>query len=84
MIPIQKLLSRIRFDRDFAVGEFVIGYQDRFSAEILRVPLKEVVESVGGAHAIELVNDEGKLVSIPFHRIVEVRRNGEIIWERPR
>lgn len=82
MIPIQKLLSRIRYDRDFAVGEFVLGYQDRFSPELHHVSLREVVESASGA--IELWNDEGRLVAIPLHRIVEVRRNGEIIWERAR
>lgn len=84
MIPIHQLLSRIRFDRDFAQGEFVIGYQDRFSPDIIRVPLKEVVESPGGGQALELLNSAGELVSIPMHRIVEVQRDGVVIWERAR
>lgn len=84
MIPIQKLLSRIRFDPEFGRGEFVLGIEDRFSPDIVRVPFKEVTQSPAGGHAITLQNDEGERVSIPLHRIVEVTRNGEVIWERPR
>ncbi len=42
MMPIQKLLNRIRWDEAFAKGDFVIGYYDRVDKKINQVPLDEV------------------------------------------
>ena len=42
MIPIQDLLHRIRWDSEFAKGEFVLGYYDRVGDRIVRVPFRRV------------------------------------------
>jgi hypothetical protein len=42
MIPIHELLNRIRWDPEFAKGNFELGYYDRAENGIIVVPLKEV------------------------------------------
>jgi len=42
MIPIHELLNRIRWDPEFARGDFQLGYYDRAEDRIILVPLKEV------------------------------------------
>ena len=42
MIPIHELLNRIRWDPEFAKGDFELGYYDRAENRMIMVPLKEV------------------------------------------
>jgi uncharacterized protein (UPF0248 family) len=42
MIPIHELLSRIRWDPEFAKGDFQLGYYDRTEDRIISVPLKGI------------------------------------------
>jgi uncharacterized protein (UPF0248 family) len=81
--PIHELLSRIRWDTEFARGRFELGYHDRFAHQIVLVPLHEVrfPEDVPGM--FELLDDQGESFRIPFHRVREVRKDGQVIWQRP-
>jgi len=83
MIPIQELLSRIRWDPEFGRGQFIIGYLDHIEAQIVRVPLARIqfqTESPGSFDAIEA---DGSVHAVPYHRVREVYRDGELIWRRP-
>jgi hypothetical protein len=54
MIPIHELRNRIRWDPEFAKGEFHWGYYDRAEDRIILVPLKEVTverNQVRGGHS---------------------------------
>lgn len=82
MIPIQDLLNRIRWDETFAKGEFIIGYYDRVEEHIIRVPFRELFFPEGDHFAFQLVDDEGETHSIPYHRVKEVYKDGELIWHR--
>ena len=42
MIPIHELLNRIRWDSEFAKGNFQLGYYDRAEDRIILVPLQEI------------------------------------------
>jgi hypothetical protein len=42
MIPIHELLSRIRWDPEFAKGDFQLGYYDRAEDRIILVPFQEL------------------------------------------
>lgn len=84
MIPIQDLLRRIQWDRQFAKGDFVIGYHDRVADRIVRVPFQRVHLERGEHFAFEAVEDDGSLHTVPFHRVREVWRAGELIWRRER
>ena len=82
MTPIHELLNRIRWDQDFAQGEFVIGFFDRLERHIIEVPLREVRFPAGDHFAFEFTDAEGETHSVPFHRVRRVYKNGELIWSR--
>jgi uncharacterized protein (UPF0248 family) len=83
MIPIQDLLHRIRWGPEFGRAEFEIGYYDRVTHVIVRVPLRHVRFEKGEHFAFEAVEDDGSVHTVPLHRVREVWRNGERIWRRP-
>ncbi|WP_455235291.1 DUF504 domain-containing protein [Thiogranum longum] len=82
MKPIQELLNRIRWDKTFAQGDFIIGYYDRVEDRIIRVPLREIFFEPDDHFSFDLIDEEGEVHSIPLHRIKEVFKNGELIWHR--
>ena len=82
MIPIRRLLSRIRWDREFGRGHFEIGWYDRVLDAIVRVPFSEVIFPPDARGAIEVMGPDGVIRSVPLHRIREVYRNSELIWRR--
>lgn len=81
MIPIQDLLNRIRWDEHFG-GAFVIGYYDRVRDAIVQVAFSEISFPPGDHFAFELIDEEGIVHSVPYHRVRHVLRNGELIWQR--
>ncbi len=82
MIPIQALLNRIRWDHDFAQGEFVIGYYDRVEDRIIKVPLRELYFDAEDHFSFQVYDDEDELHTVPFHRVKEVYKDGQMIWQR--
>ena len=83
MTPIHELLNRIRWDKAFGRGRFEIGFYDRLENAIERVAFRAIVFPAGERRAFELVDASGQWRRIPFHRVREVYRNGQIIWQRP-
>jgi len=83
MMPIHKLLNRIRWDKEFGRGRNEIGFLDRREDTIHRVALKGVLFPAGERRAFEMVDEFGQVRRIPFHRIREVYRDDRIIWKRP-
>ncbi len=82
MTPIQDLLHRIRWDPRFARSEFVIGYYDRSTRGIVRVPLRHVNFASGERFFFEAIEDDGSAHEVPLHRVRELWRDGELIWQR--
>ncbi len=82
MTPIHELLSRIRWDKEFGRGHFEIGYFDRNEGVIHRVALQTVVFPADDRHTFEVTDDSGQARRIPFHRVREVVRDGQLIWRR--
>ena len=82
MIPIHELLSRIRWDEHFAASRFVIGYWDRVEGRVLHADLREIMWDADNPSFFDLVDDEEVTHGIPFHRVREVWRDGELIWQR--
>ena len=83
MIPIHELLNRIRWDSEFAKGSFELGYYDRTENRIIMVPLKEVTFSTESPSTFELMDPEGQVHRVPFHRVREIYKNAQRIWHRP-
>jgi uncharacterized protein (UPF0248 family) len=83
MLPIHKLLSRIRWDPRFRAGRFELGYFDRRARCILTVALEAIHFPTDRPRIFELVDEAGERHRIPFHRVRRVTRDGRVIWERP-
>jgi uncharacterized protein (UPF0248 family) len=82
MIPVHELLNRIRWDQGFAKADFVIGYYDRVRDDIEYVPFIRLAFPADDAFRFVLVDGEGQVHNIPYHRVRVVYRNGERIWHR--
>lgn len=82
MTPIQDLLHRIRWDPEFGLGEFIIGYYDRIKHEIILVPFLKITFPNNAPSVFELIDSEGLTHSIPLHRVKSVYKNGDLIWHR--
>jgi len=82
MIPIHELLSRIRWDPEFGRGRFEIGYYDRILGTIQRVAFREIVFPPGEGQVFEIMDEADKVRRIPFHRVREVARDGQVVWRR--
>lgn len=82
MIPIRELLNRIRWDPEFSQGEFVIGYYDRVEDRIIKAPLQEIHIDPKDHFVFKLLDEEGKLHSVPYHRIKQVYKDDQLIWHR--
>lgn len=82
MLPIHKLLSRIRWDPRFRIGRFVLGYYDRMARRIVLVPFETVRFPTDTPRCFDIWDEEGDLHRIPFHRMRQVYRNGRLIWHR--
>jgi len=82
LTPIHELLNRIRWDREFGQGKFVIGYYDRVEDRIIRVPLREIFFEPEDHFSFDLIDHDGELHSIPLHRIKEVYKDEVLIWHR--
>jgi uncharacterized protein (UPF0248 family) len=82
MIPIHELLNRIRWDSEFAKGNFQLGYYDRAEDRIILVPLQEITFPEDSPQTFQLTDLEGQAHRIPFHRVREVYRDSQRIWHR--
>ncbi len=81
METIRELLSRIRWDDEFGKGSFDIGIYDRVADAVELHPLEELHLEQGNHFSFSITID-GEVLAIPFHRIREVRKNGQTIWNR--
>ncbi len=84
MMPIDKLLDRIRWDPEFGRAQFEIGYHDRVRRRTVRVPFARVAFEPGNRFSFIAVEADGSTHDVPLHRVREVYRNGELIWQRGR
>lgn len=82
MMPIKDLLNRIRWDQEFGRAEFVIGYYDRLADRVVRVPFDRIRMEHENHFGFEALEADGSTHSVPFHRVRDVWRDGELIWHR--
>ena len=82
MIPIHELLARIRWDPEFGRARFVIAYLDHKRDALVRVPFERIRLPEDHRFAFEAQEDDGTRHRVPYHRVREVWRDGELIWAR--
>ena len=82
MTPIHDLLNRIRWDKEFARGQFELGYFDRIEGRVITVPFQSIEFPTEAPGTFNLVDGEGRFHHVPFHRVREVWKDGRCIWKR--
>jgi uncharacterized protein (UPF0248 family) len=82
MVPIESLLDRIRWDAEFGRAAFTIGYYDRVAQTIVTLPFDRIEIDPANHFSFTASQPDGSLHEVPFHRVREVHRNGELIWQR--
>jgi uncharacterized protein (UPF0248 family) len=82
MKPIHELFSRIRWDEEFGAANFEVGYVDKLEQAVVRVSFRELIFDPDDHFRFQLVDQEGEVHAIPYHRVKELYRNGELIWHR--
>lgn len=82
MTPLHELLARIRWDQEFGAARFEIAYLDHAEKHLIRIGLNEVHPDPESHAMFCIVDRDGVLRSIPYHRVKQVFRNGELIWQR--
>ena len=82
MIPIQDVLHRIQWDPACRGSRFEIGYIDRVAGTIVRVPFGELHLDGGAPASLTVRDPDGSVLRIPLHRVRQVWRDSEIVWER--
>jgi uncharacterized protein (UPF0248 family) len=83
MIPIHELLARIHWDPEFGRGRFEVAYLDRKYGRVVRLSLDRIETQPGEHFSFDAIEDDGMVHTVPYHRVHEVRRDGEVIWSRP-
>ena len=82
MIPIQDLLHRIQWDSEFGRAAFQVGYVDRVAGDTVRVPFGDVRLEHGQLVVLNAFDEDGSPATIPLHRVREVWRDGQLVWQR--
>ncbi|MGJ9418170.1 DUF504 domain-containing protein [Massilia sp. CMS3.1] len=83
MTPIHEIINRIVWDTEFGNADVVIGYYDRVFKRIVRVSFERIRIERGQHFGFDLIGRDGEARMVPFHRVREVARNGELVWSRP-
>ncbi|WP_455219656.1 DUF504 domain-containing protein [Kaarinaea lacus] len=78
----QEILSQIRWDEHLTADSFIIGYYDRMEDTIIKVAFKEIRFPDDHHFMFEVIDEEGGLHSIPYHRVKEIYQDGRLIWHR--
>jgi uncharacterized protein (UPF0248 family) len=84
MVALDRLLHRIKWDREFGSGEFALGYYDRVIGQETLVSLSSITFDRQRPDTFTFTDEDGVARHIPLHRVRSVYRDGRIIWSRAR
>ncbi len=82
MKPVQDILNRIRWDKNLAEDDFKIGYYDRVEQQAIVVAFKEIIFPKDDHFSFDVIDQEGELHSVPYHRVKAIYQNDRLIWHR--
>jgi uncharacterized protein (UPF0248 family) len=84
LLPLDRLLHRIRWDPEFGKGEFALGYYDRVLQTETVVPFSSLSFDAQRPGTFTFTDQDDVAHHIPLHRVRTVYKNGAIIWSRGR
>lgn len=82
MQTIIELLHEIRWNPNLRPKEYTIGYYDRVAKALKWVRFKDIDNECGDNFSFIVVDEEGRRRNIPYHRVRQVKRGDEVIWQR--
>ena len=80
MIPITKLLSKIKWDEKENQEDYEIGYLDRVRDIMIKVPVSDI--ELDDKFSFKKYDNMGREHEIPFHRIKVVWKKNNKVCER--
>ena len=82
MQTIIELLHEIRWNPNLKPEEHLIGYYDRVAKSLKWVRFNDIDFERGDNFSFIVVGENGRECNIPFHRVRQVTRREEVIWQR--
>ena len=79
MISIIDLLNKIKWDEHEDPEDYVIGYEDRVEKKMIEISYSAIKRLEG---TFMIIEKDGEETNIPTHRIREVKKKGEVVWQR--
>jgi uncharacterized protein (UPF0248 family) len=83
--PLRNILNKLRWDSSEDAEKYVITYRHRGAPDDKRVVKASEIRKLGKSY-FTLPSEPGEEVTIPFHRILEIRNitNDAVIWRSRR
>jgi len=83
--PLKNILNKLRWDRNEDAEKYLITYRHRGAPDDKKRVRASEISNLGKSY-FTLPSESGEEVTIPFHRILEVRntRTGAAIWKNRR
>ena len=80
--PLKNILNRLRWDSSEKAEEYLITFRHRGAPGDVRHVRASEIQKLGKSY-FTLTSESGEEVTIPFHRILEVRNTEtqEVIWK---
>ena len=82
MQTILELIHEIRWNPNLRPGEHSLGYYDRVAKALKWVRFVDIDFKQGDNFSFVVVDEEGRRRNIPYHRVRQVTRGEEVIWQR--
>jgi uncharacterized protein (UPF0248 family) len=60
----------------------MIGYYDRVEDKVIQLPFERIQLDPGDHFGFQAIDSDGYAHEVPFHRVKDVYRDGELIWHR--
>jgi len=80
MKPAKEIIDKIMFSNQYDKSKVILGFWDRSAGKIYCKEFSDILSR--DAFGIDF-ETEYKVVSIPYHRLRQVKYDDKIIWERP-
>ena len=64
-------------------GWIELGYFDRVESRVVVVSFYDIEFPQDAPQVFRIVDEEGRVHRVPFHRVREVYKDGQRIWHRP-
>jgi uncharacterized protein (UPF0248 family) len=83
MLYIKDFLDKIKWDKRMNPDEYTLVYIDRFTGKEVEFEYSDIIGVAGTFLQVKtIVNQREKIVDIPMHRIVKIKKSGFVVWDR--